>query len=99
MAGEITAEDAAGLTSRGFRPLSLNGYPVWVRGGAGSDSEATVVWVGHGAVLTLVTGDAADPLGTASAVVTAMPPTRDPSQDTLLSRIERGWQHLVGGQS
>jgi sigma-E factor negative regulatory protein RseB len=96
LTGDITAEDASGLASRGFHRDVLAGYDAWVRGGTADTPTTTVVWACRGSVLTLVTDDSVDPIGTASAVITALPPAPDTSQQSLLARVQRGWQRLTG---
>jgi sigma-E factor negative regulatory protein RseB len=99
LTGDISADDAAGLTARGFALEQLAGYRAWVRGGSAASPTATVVWACRGSVLTLVTDDSGDPIGTASAVVAALPPTPDSSEGSLLARIARGWDRITGSGS
>jgi sigma-E factor negative regulatory protein RseB len=95
--GSISSADADGLVARGFRRLQLGDHDAWVRGGTSSVPTLTVVWAFKGAVLTLVTDDAEDALGTAGSVLAAFPPAPDPGDTAIWSRIVRGWHRLTGG--
>ncbi len=97
IAGPLSPEDASGLTERGFTATELSGGTAWVRGGTSSAPAATVVWGCRDYVLTLVTDDAEDPLGTAAAVVAAFPPVPDAVGSSLWARVTRGWHRLTGG--
>ena len=97
--GGLGADDAAGLVARGFTRQELGDHYAWVRGGTDKEPTATVVWACKDYVLTLVTDDAVDPLGTAGAVVAALPPVPDPQDSSLWSRIARGWHRITGGGS
>ena len=57
----------------------------------------TVVWACKDSVLTLVTDDAEDPLGTAGRVLAAFPPAPEPGDTAIWSRVARGWHRLTGG--
>jgi sigma-E factor negative regulatory protein RseB len=96
LAGSLSADDVAGLQSRGFRRMELAGSSAWVHGAATAMSSASVVWECHGSVLTLVTDDAVDPMGTAAAVLAAFPADPDPAVDSFWSRVQRGWTRLTG---
>ncbi len=97
IAGGLSSADADGLTARGFHREQLGDHVAWVRGGTPTEPTATVVWACSDYVLTLVTDDAADPLGTASSVLAAYPPVPDPTDTSWLARILRGWHRLTGG--
>jgi sigma-E factor negative regulatory protein RseB len=97
IAGSISSDDADGLVARGFHRLQLGDHYAWVRGGTSSLPTVTVVWACKDAVLTLVTDDAEDPLGTAGRVLAAFPPAPAPGDTAIWSRIARGWHRLTGG--
>ena len=97
IAGGLSSADADGLAARGFHREELGDHVAWVRGGTVTEPTATVVWACADSVLTLVTDDAKDPLGTASAVLAAYPPAPDPGDSSLWARIGRGWHRLTGG--
>lgn len=99
IAGGLSSADADGLTARGFHREQLGDHVAWVRGGTPTEPTATVVWACADDVLTLVTDDAVDPLGTASAVLAAYPPLPDPVDTSLWARIARGWHRVTGGGS
>ena len=96
-AGSISSDDADGLVARGFRRLQLGDHYAWVRGGTSSVPTVTVVWACKDSVLTLVTDDAEDPLGTAGRVLAAFPPAPEPGDTAIWSRVARGWHRLTGG--
>ena len=97
IAGSISSDDADGLVARGFRRLQLGDHYAWVRGGTSSVPTVTVVWACKDSVLTLVTDDAEDPLGTAGRVLAAFPPAPEPGDTAIWSRVARGWHRLTGG--
>ncbi|MDA8434448.1 MAG: hypothetical protein M0Z98_00515 [Actinomycetales bacterium] len=99
IAGGLSSADADGLAARGFHREELGDHTAWVRGGTATEPTATVVWACSDYVLTLVTDDAKDPLGTASAVLAAYPPAPDPGSSSLWARIARGWHRLTGGEA
>ena len=96
VAGLLTADDTADLGTRGFVPAQSGTGTAWVR--AGDGSAWTAVWVTGGQVLTLVVSETEDPQRTASAVLQALPPAPE-ADDSLWSRIQRGWDRLTGGGS
>jgi sigma-E factor negative regulatory protein RseB len=96
LAGEISGDDAAGLSARGFARQELAGSYAWVRGGTDAAPTTTVVWTCRGSVLTLVTDDAVDPTSTAAAVLAAFPADTDPASDSFWSRVSRGWTRVTG---
>ena len=96
ISGGLSPDDGDGLRSRGFERTELDGRYAWVRGGDWRSSAATVVWECGGAVLTLVTDDASQPLAAASAVLAALPPSTDDVDGSLLGRLSRGWDRVRG---
>lgn len=96
VAGLLTAADTDDLRQNGFAPETAGDGTAWVRSGDGS--AWTAVWVTGSQVLTLVVSDAEDPAATASAVMEAMPPVSE-QDDSVWSRIQRGWDRIFGGRS
>jgi sigma-E factor negative regulatory protein RseB len=97
IASSLSTADTDGLVARGFRRLQLGDHDAWVRGGTSSVPTVTVVWACKDSVLTLVTDDAEDPLGTAGRVLAAFPPLPEPVDTAIWSRVARGWHRLTGG--
>lgn len=95
-AGLLTDADTAELRSKGFAPQGEGAGTAWVRSGTGS--AWTAVWVAEGQVLTLAVSDAEDPAATASAVMQALP-SAVAQDDSLWSRIQRGWERIFGSGS
>ena len=94
--GTLADSDIEGLQNRGFVATTLDGYSVWIRGGATKTATATVVWQCGGSVLTLVTDGALQPREVAGTVVSAMPPSPTTDDSSFLDRVVRGWHKLTG---
>ena len=96
VSGSLATADTESLTRIGFRPMSDSPSSVWIRSAGTSNDSWTAVWEKDGRIVTAIVSGAADDRRTLEMIVSAESPRGSVEDTSLVGRMMRGWQRLVG---
>ena len=80
----------------GFRGEGSGPSSIWVRPPGAASETWTAVWEKNGRIVTAIVSGTADDRRTLEMITSAESPALSGSETSLMGRMIRGWQRLVG---
>lgn len=96
VSGSLASSDAQALTRIGFRPKSDTQSSIWIRPAQTSNDAWTAVWENDGRIVTAIVSGTTDDRRRLEMIVSAESPHMRVDDLSLVGRMIRGWQRLVG---
>ena len=88
--------DEVALVRIGFRGEGSGPSSIWVRPPGAASETWTAVWEKNGRIVTAIVSGTADDRRTLEMITSAESPALSGSETSLMGRMIRGWQRLVG---